>query len=244
MDISIILPTYCERDNICQLITAIENNLAVKDWQVEILVVDDNSPDQTAEVVEAMQPLPGFNIRCLVRKDERGLATAIKYGLQQASGSRIVVMDTDFNHSPDNLVTMIELLQNCDLVIGSRFVKGGGMEDSLRYYGSLFFNLFIQFILLTPTHDNLSGFFTIKRDCLTQLDLDKIFFGYGEYFIRLVYLSRLRGYEIKEIPVFYTLRKHGESKSNFSSMIVDYSRTTFALRFSRPKKRDNFPVSK
>jgi dolichol-phosphate mannosyltransferase len=229
MDLSIVLPTYCEVGNIAHLITAIEANLAPLQKQVEIVVVDDNSPDCTAAAVQALDPLPGFNLRCLVRTSERGLASAIKHGILNASGTLIIVMDTDFNHSPDNLAAMVNELQQADLVIGSRFVKGGGMEDRTRYWGSLVFNWFIRLMLRNPVHDNLCGFFAVRRSDLLRLNLDEIFTGYGEYFIRLVYYARKQKMEIHEIPVFYTLRTSGESKSNFLAMIVNYSRTTFKL---------------
>lgn len=229
MEISIILPTYCESGNIGDLIEAIENSLSPLHQQVEIVVVDDNSPDGTAAVVQQVAVQPGFSVNCLVRTHERGLATAIKYGILHSSGDRLIVMDTDFNHSPDNLTAMVNFLTHCDLVIGSRFVHGGGMEDRSRYIASLLFNLFIRIVLWSPVHDNLCGFFAIRRSDLLDLNLDAIFTGYGEYFIRLVFFARSKGLRIKEIPVFYTLRKFGESKSNFISMIVNYSRTTFRL---------------
>jgi dolichol-phosphate mannosyltransferase len=233
MDLSILLPTYCEVGNISHLITAIEANLTPLHRQVEILVVDDNSPDGTAAAVQQLIPLPGFTIRCLVRTQERGLASAIKYGILNACGNEILVMDTDFNHSPDNLPLMLQTLQDHDLVIGSRFVKGGGMEDRGRYLGSLLFNLFIRLVLWNPIHDNLCGFFAMRRGTLLQMDLDSIFSGYGEYFIRLIFFARKKGLKIQEIPVFYTLRTSGESKSNFLSMIVNYTGTTLRLFFKR-----------
>lgn len=229
MDLSVILPTYCEVGNIAHLISAIESNLTPLQQQVEILVVDDNSPDGTAAAVQGLAPLPGFTLRCLVRTHERGLASAIQHGILNANGERLIVMDTDFNHSPDNLAAMVNELQCSDLVIGSRFVKGGGMEDRVRYLGSLAFNWFIRLVLRNPVHDNLCGFFAMRRSDLLTLDLEHIFTGYGEYFIRLVYFARQKGWKIREIPVFYTLRTSGESKSNFFSMIVNYSRTTLDL---------------
>jgi dolichol-phosphate mannosyltransferase len=229
LDISVVLPTYCECGNIRPLIEAIQNNLAPLSWQIEIIVVDDASPDGTAEVVRSTPTLPGVTLQCLVREQERGLASAIKYGILHCSGERVLVMDTDFNHSPDNLRAMAETLDTCDMVIGSRFVKGGGMEDGFRYFSSLLFNLFIRVLLFTPIHDNLCGFFAMKRQTLQNFDLNYIFRGYGEYFIRLVALARRAHLSICEIPVFYTLRKSGESKSHFGSMLRDYTRTTVAL---------------
>jgi dolichol-phosphate mannosyltransferase len=236
LDISVILPTYCECGNIRPLIEAIQSNLAPTGWQIEIIVVDDASPDGTAEVVRSTPTLPNFTLQCLVRTQERGLASAIEYGILHCSGERVLVMDTDFNHSPDNLRAMAEALDTCDMVIGSRFIRGGGMEDRFRYLGSLFFNLFIRVLLLNPVQDNLCGFFTMKRQTLLTFDLDYIFRGYGEYFIRLVALARCAHLSIKELPVFYTLRKSGESKSRFTSMIRDYTFTTLALWGYHPKK--------
>lgn len=235
MDISVILPTYCESGNIRLLIEAIEDNLAPSGGEIEIIVVDDASPDGTAEVVRSIPPLPGFHLQCLVRPQERGLASAIKYGIEHCSGERVLVMDTDFNHSPDNLRLMAEGLDQFDLVIGSRFVKGGGMEDNFRYFCSLIFNLFIRAVLWSPVNDSLSGFFAMKRTTLQVFDLEYIFRGYGEYFIRLVFLTRRAGLKVEEIPVFYTLRRSGESKSHFGSMISDYTRTALALWAYRPK---------
>ena len=232
MDISVILPTYCECGNIEQLITAIEDSL-LQDrdaCMAEIIVVDDNSPDGTAQVVQTHQPRPGVTMTCLIRTAERGLATAIKYGILHSTGDRIVVMDTDFNHSPSNLPEMIHLLDSHDLVVGSRFVKGGGMEDRARYRYSQLYNLFIQSILWQDIRDSLSGFFAMRRTALLAMDLDRIFTGYGEYFIRLTYLARRCGLNIIEVPVFYTLRKSGFSKSNFTRMIRDYTLCAINLR--------------
>jgi dolichol-phosphate mannosyltransferase len=236
MQVSVILPTYCEANNIGRLIREISEILDSGGWQAEIIVVDDNSPDGTADEARACSNTPQVSIRCLIRTQERGLATAIKYGISQAQGEGIVVMDTDFNHSPRTIPQMVRLLEYYDIVIGSRFVCGGGMEDHARYRNSLLYNrLVVQPILGTPINDNISGFFAMRRDKLADLDLDFIFQGYGEYFIRLLYLARLNGYRMLEVPVFYTLRSHGESKSNFISMIRDYTRTVLSLRFQGQK---------
>jgi dolichol-phosphate mannosyltransferase len=235
MDVSIILPAYCERENICQLIEAVEKSLIPDRWKVEILVVDDNSPDGTAMEVEKYTPRLGNQLTCMVRTGERGLATAILFGIRHSKADRIVVMDTDFNHSPANLPDLVRNLDRFDLVIGSRFIRGGGMEDRKRYLYSLAYNLFIQFILGQSVNDNLSGFFAIRRSVLFSMDLDSIFRGYGEYFIRLTYLARKRGFLICELPVFYTLRQHGISKSKFSSMIRDYTICALKLRFDQQR---------
>ena len=236
MDISVILPTYCERDNIGNLISAVETSLFSLGQEIEILVVDDNSPDGTAEVVRAHPTRPGVQVKCFVRTQERGLATAIRYGIQQSSGGRIVIMDTDFNHSPINIPQMVKLLDEYDLVIGSRFVRGGGMEDRKRHIFSLIYNWFIQLVLWHGIRDSLSGFFTMRRQALFSLDLAGIFRGYGEYFIRLTYGAFRGGQKIVEVPVFYTLRQQGFSKSRFGSMLCDYTLTALSLRIRKSDK--------
>jgi dolichol-phosphate mannosyltransferase len=169
-----------------------------------------------------------------VRTQERGLATAIQHGIIHATGDNIVVMDTDFNHDPAILPRMVQLLAYYDLVIGSRYVVGGGMEDRKRYVYSLIYNTFVKIVLWHKIQDNLSGFFAIRRSALMPLDLTAIFRGYGEYFIRLNYAVLHRGYTVLEIPVFYKLRPHGSSKSNFGKMVRDYTLCALQTRFSKP----------
>lgn len=228
MQVSVILPTYRERDNIVDLIDAIEANLP--DLETEVIVVDDNSPDGTADVVRERMKCPTLPIRLFVRTDERGLATAIKFGLRQATGDMVVVMDTDFNHDPKMIPQMVKFLEYYDVIIGSRFVMGGGMEDQFRYNYSFLYNLFVRLVLHTQVQDNLSGFFAMSREKLMLLDLDRIFRGYGEYFIRLLFVSWRKGFRLLEVPVFYVLRRHGTSKSQFFKMLLDYTRCVLSLR--------------
>jgi dolichol-phosphate mannosyltransferase len=169
-------------------------------------------------------------IQLFVRADERGLATAIKFGLRQATGDVVVVMDTDFNHDPRMIPQMVKFLEYYDVIIGSRFVMGGGMEDHARYNYSFLYNLFVRVTLRTQIQDNLSGFFAMSRDKLMLLDLDRIFGGYGEYFIRLLFVSWRKGFRLLEVPVFYVLRRHGTSKSQFFKMLRDYTRCVLSLR--------------
>jgi len=231
MKISIILPTYCERENIGDLIDAIESVVQPLPWDIELVVVDDDSPDGTAELVMQRQPSALHSIRCYKRVGERGLASAIHYGIDRSGGEVIVVMDTDFNHDPCMIPQMVKLLEYYDLVIGSRFVMGGGMEDRRRYLYSLAYNLFVRAVLHLQVQDNLSGFFAIRRERLTELNQDHIFQGYGEYFIRLLYAARGAGYRMLEVPVFYILRRHGQSKSRFLSMLRDYTACVLSLRY-------------
>jgi dolichol-phosphate mannosyltransferase len=233
MKVSVILPTYHERDNIGDLLSAIESVMQPQSWHTQILVVDDNSDDGTEEIVQDFSTKTGMEVKCIVRKQERGLATAILHGIKISSGDVIVVMDTDFNHDPKIIPQLVKLLEFYDLVIGSRFVMGGGMEDRRRYYYSQFYNIFVRAMLRLQVQDNLSGFYAIRRDKLLVMDLEGIYRGYGEYFIRLLLDAWLRKYRMLEIPVFYILRRHGQSKSRFMSMLRDYTLCVFSMIPSR-----------
>jgi dolichol-phosphate mannosyltransferase len=236
MNVSVVLPTYNECKNIVDLIDALEAQASSLVPYLQIVVVDDNSPDGTAEVVRQRIQKPGqAHIDLHVRTEERGLASAIKYGLRHCEGDVVVVMDTDFNHDPQMIPQMIELLKYYDLVIGSRFVMGGGMEEELRYKFSFLYNLFIRVTIRTQIQDNLSGFFAMRRDKLMALDLDYIFRGYGEYFIRLLYVAWRQYYKMLEVPVFYVLRRHGQSKSRFLNMLRDYTLCVLGLWLGRWK---------
>jgi dolichol-phosphate mannosyltransferase len=234
MKVSVILPTYNEKENIGELINAAQGCILSMGCAGEIIVVDDNSPDGTAAVVQLIQPQPDIQVICYVRTSERGLATAIRHGIEQATGDCLVVMDTDFNHDPCLIPQMVQELDHYDIIIGSRYVKNGGMEDPLRNLLSGAYNIFLRIFLRMPTSDNLSGFFAIRKECLEKMNKDIIFAGYGEYFMRLLYAARLMGYRLREIPVFYELRQHGSSKSQFAHMLHDYTLCALELRFKTP----------
>lgn len=229
MKTSIILPTYNEKDNIIELIQAIFDVLQPSQLDFEIVVVDDNSPDGTAAAVEQAYH-DDCRIKLLVRTAERGLATAIRHGIDHSEGDILVFMDTDFNHDPAIIPQMIKFLEYYDIIIGSRFVMAGGMEDKFRQFCSRIYNSGIRLLFNTPVHDNLSGFFSIYRTKLTSLNLDQIYYGYGDYFIRLLMVGNARKYKMLEIPVFYRLRIHGHSKTQFFSILTQYTSALLALR--------------
>ena len=229
MDVSVILPTYDERGNIIPLIEAIQRELGQAVISHEVIVVDDDSPDGTAEVVRERYG-DDLRVRLFVRTEERGLASAIAHGIVRAEGDAVVVMDTDFNHDPVLLPQMVKFLQYYDIIIGSRFTMGGGMEETWRYLASFVFNFLVRVVLRTQVQDNLCGFFSMRRDKLLGMDLARIFRGYGEYFMHLLFLAWRRGYSMLEIPAFYRQRLHGQSKSRFFRMLVGYTVAAICVR--------------
>ncbi|MGL4651820.1 MAG: glycosyltransferase [Caldilineaceae bacterium] len=248
VDVTVVLPTYNEKMNICDLVDALCVQLGALDISYEVLVVDDNSPDGTANAVRARYGLDALEtaalatsqgaragrgiVRLHVRTANKGLAKSIRDGLEMAWGRTLVVMDTDFNHDPAMVPQMVDLLRYYDLVIGSRFVMRGGMEEVWRYRASLLYNYFIRFLFQTQIQDHLSGFFAVRRERLQTLApmFDRIFFGYGDYFIRLLLVAWRDNWKILEVPVFYILRRHGSSKSGFVKILRDYTSAVVRLR--------------
>ncbi len=228
MKVSVVLPTYNEADNIVGLVKMIVANIP-DEWQHEIIVVDDNSPDGTLEVVqrafgEDSKVIP------ILRVTDRGLAKSIRAGLERAQGDHLVIMDTDFTHDPAEIPKMLHLGRVANIVVGSRFCAGGAMEDVPHYLFSLFYNWFIRVVLRTQIQDNLSGFLLIDRDSLLQLPFDRIFFGYGDYCFRLLHYAQKRNLSLLEIPVKYRTRQKGQSKSVFWKLFFSYTRALIKLK--------------
>jgi len=237
MKLSIILPTYNEAGNIKNLILSINRQEELKRFAKEFVVVDDNSPDGTAAEVKKLiaKKMP---LQLIDRQETFGLATAILAGINQSRGEVIVLMDTDFNHRPEDINRLAEPIfrRQADLVIGSRYIPGGGMHlteaSHLQYWLSKWGNYFINRCLLAlPVEESLSGFLAVRREVVTQLPLENIFRGYGEYCIRLLYYTYRNGHVIKEVPVMYALRQYGVSKSSLKRMVYYYLKTALELKF-------------
>ena len=178
--LTVILPTYNEAGNIVILIGQIQKYLT--GYRFEIIVADDNSTDGTAQKIKSTFG-QDRRIKLFIRKKDKGLANSIRDGIEASRGQYIIIMDTDFNHNPKDIPLLLKYKAEFDVVVGSRYIKDGGMENKKRYLLSLFYNMTIRFILKLPTRDNLSGFFIIKRKKLSEMDFDKIFYGYGHYFM-------------------------------------------------------------
>jgi dolichol-phosphate mannosyltransferase len=236
MKLSVILPTYNEKDSIILLISEILRILGKEDIDHEIVIVDDNSPDGThAEILHHFNDNP--RVVPMLRTTEKGLATAILHGIINSTGDKLVVMDTDFNHPPELIPLMIKVTDNFDIASGSRYVIGGGMETSwLRFLGSKIFNKFIHYTLGVQTTDNLSGYFAFNRNILNGIDLHSIFYGYGDYFIRFLYVMQKQHRFILELPVVYKDRKGGLSKTNLKNELIRYTGSVLKIRFGRWKK--------
>jgi dolichol-phosphate mannosyltransferase len=198
--------------------------------------MDDSSSDGTAEAIAAtFSEDPAIHV--IVRHQNAGLAYSIREGIERSTGAIILVMDTDFNHRPSDGVLLFEIAKHVDLAIGSRFIFGGGMSDRRRYYMSYLYNLFLRLVLGTRMDENLSGLFAIKRERMFQLDFDKIFWGYGDYFFRMLLLSQRKQFLHVELPVFYGERRGGASKTRLTGILARYTREVFFLVYLKALRR-------
>ena len=232
--VSIVLPTYNESGNILTLIDAIKEAVP-PDWQYEILVVDDNSPDGTYELTRKRAALDDC-VRAILRTTDRGFAKSIREGIERAEAAQIIVMDSDLTHDPAEIPRLLHVGQIYDIVSGSRFCAGGRMVDTTHYVISMLFNWSLCLLLRTQVQDNLGGYFTARREMILQLPPNEIFYGYGEYYFRLLYFAQKAGHSIVEIPSAYLLRGTGTSKSNWLKMFWSYSLAAVRLRLSVPRR--------
>jgi dolichol-phosphate mannosyltransferase len=205
--VSIILATYNESENIRDIIASIFNSLPDP---VEIIVVDDNSPDLTWEIASDMGDP---RVKVIRRMKTRGLASAINRGIIESQGNYIGWMDADMCHPPALLPNMLASLKECDVVIGSRYVKGGKDDrNPSRVVSSRFINRMASLVLGRGILDYDSGFILMHRDVLDSVSLSPS--GYGAYFIEFIYACCRKGMKVVELPYTFTERTKGVSKSN------------------------------
>ncbi|MCC6572078.1 MAG: polyprenol monophosphomannose synthase [Chitinophagales bacterium] len=214
-DCLIIIPTYNEKENIGKIIPF---TLALSE-RFHILVVEDGSPDGTADVVKSlMQQYPG-RVHILERKGKLGLGTAYIAGFRWAlerTYQFIFEMDADFSHNPNDLMRLLEACekQGGQLSIGSRYVKGGGVENWPwdRLFLSSFASKYVRIITGMPVSDTTAGFVCYRRETLQGIDLNKIKFVGYTFQVEMKFAAWLNGFRIIEVPIIFKDREVGVSK--------------------------------
>lgn len=224
--ISVVLPAYNERENLEKLVPEIAKTLDGKLF--EIIVVDDNSPDGTSEAMNKLKESIS-ELQLIVRKTNKGFANSIREGLEKSSGDILIVMDSDFNHKPEYLPLMIENLKFFDCVSASRFLYGGKMESSGRQILSWLFNIFVRIMTGGKVTDSLYGYFSIKRKSLNKVNFDDIFWGYGDYCIRLMYFLQKHKVNILQFPALNGNRVHGIGNTRFIWVFLVYFKAVVRL---------------
>jgi dolichol-phosphate mannosyltransferase len=212
----IVIPTYNEAENIAKITAAIfDLNIA----NLEILDIDDASPDGTGQVADQLvNEYPG-RFHVMHRHGKLGLGTAyiqgFKWALKQGY-QYIIQMDADFSHPPEFVAQMLALIPDYDVVVGSRYVKGGRLDVHWAWYRRLLSwwanSVWVRLILRTKTRDSTAGFKCWKANALQRIDLEHIRSTGYIFTVELCYLAEKLGFRIKEIPIYFEERRVGESK--------------------------------
>jgi dolichol-phosphate mannosyltransferase len=210
----VIVPTYNEAENIAALIREVRN----LDIDPEILIIDDNSPDGTANIVKTIMERDP-KVHLIERPKKMGLGSAYITGFKWALDRKfdvVVEMDADFSHDPKDIKRLVENLENCDAVIGSRYVKGVSVVNwpISRLILSYFANLYARVITGVKIRDLTSGFKAIKTECLRVINLDGIKSDGYAFQIEIHFNLWFKGFKVCEIPIIFVERRAGKSKLN------------------------------
>lgn len=231
MKIIVVIPTYNEKDNIERIVGTV---LGVNE-AIEILIVDDNSPDGTSDIVTQMQQ-ENPKIHLLKRAGKLGLGTAYVEGFKKAleqNPDYIVQMDADFSHNPDYIKEFIAKKDEADVIIGSRYVKGISVINwpLSRVLLSYFANKYAKTITRLPIEDCTGGFKWMRADFLRTVDLDKISSNGYAFQIEMNFAFNQKGGKIIEIPIIFADREEGLSKMSKKVIIEAVLRVwTFWLK--------------
>lgn len=214
MRCAVIVPTYNERENI----EALVSQLLALPTAVQVIVVDDNSPDGTGELAERMAAENPGRVLPVHRAGKLGLGTAYVAGFKRAisaGADLICTMDADFSHHPRYIPTLVAKIdQGNDLVIGSRYVRGGGTSNCAFHRKLLSWsaNAFARTLLGLHAHDATAGFRCYRREVLEALDLDAIKASGYSFLIEMLYRVQRRGWRVGEVPILFENRRLGTSK--------------------------------
>ena len=236
MEALVVIPTYNEKQNIENLIKAI---LDIKET-IQVLVVDDNSPDGTGEIVDRLAS-ENERVHIIHRGRKMGLGSAyiagFKWALANTDAQYIFEMDADFSHDPASIPDFLEAIKDNDLVIGSRYLNGITVVNwpLSRLILSYSANIYTRIITGLPLKDATGGFKCFRREVLQALPLDRIRSDGYSFQIEVNFLCWKKGFRIKEIPIIFIDRRVGESKMN-RKIVWEAAFMVWRLRFMNPKK--------
>lgn len=231
----VMIPTYNERENIGNLLREILN-LKISD--IHVVVVDDNSPDGTSEVVKNLEK-EHPEVELLLRTTGRGRGSAgiagFKYALEHGADC-VVEMDADFSHHPKYIPSFLEAIQEADMVIGSRAVAGGQdiNRGIVRRVITFLASIYVKMLLGLKIKDVSSGYRCFKRKVLEAIDLDSMISTGPSIVSEVFYRAHLKGFSIKEIPIEFADRTHGQTKLNY---IILIKTLLMVLKFKRLNKK-------
>ena len=233
MDIAVIIPTYNEAENIGLLV---EKILALGLKSSKIIIIDDSSPDGTGGIADSLAQKYEEKVIVIRRKGKLGLGSAYKDGFKTAfkeSAKTIITMDADLSHDPKVIPKLLGELKTADVVIGSRYIEGGGIVGFplWRLALSTIAQGFCKFLLGIKVHDSTTAFRAYKAKVIKAINPDSIKSEGYSFLIEVVFRSQKHGFKISEIPIIFKARELGKSKVS-QSEILKALFTVFRLKFS------------
>ncbi len=234
--VMVVLPTYNEKENIREIAAALFD-LDIPDFH--LLIVDDNSPDGTGNIAEALTRQARYQGKMYVlhRPEKQGLGPAYKQGFKQALslGAEIIIqMDADFSHQPKYIPQMLEQARRHDIVLGSRYVKGGSVDEQwgfLRQWLSRWANrIYTPGILNIPINDATGGFRLFHRASLMGMNIDQVKANGYVFQVEMIFVAHRLGFNIKEIPIHFPDRIRGTSKMSIS-IALEAALRVWQIRF-------------
>jgi dolichol-phosphate mannosyltransferase len=230
MKIAVVIPTYNEAENIKKITAEV---LSLNIPGLEIIIVDDNSPDGTGRIADDLKAQDS-RIRVVHRLGKLGLGTAYLEGFKYAldKGAEILFeMDADFSHNPKVLPHFLEAIKENDLVIGSRFIEGGKNDIGyIRQLVSRLGSLYARAVLGLRVRDLTGGFNCFRRKVLESINFDEVHSSNYAFQIEMKYRTDKKNFRIKEIPIIFTLRQKGKTKFYYK-MILESLWLVLKLRF-------------
>ncbi len=217
----VVMPTYNEADNLVQIVAEL---MTLDLAGLEILIIDDNSPDGTGQIADELAAQYADRLHVIHRQGKMGLGTAYVTGFRralQSGADYIVQMDADFSHSPSYIPTFLEAMRDCDLVVGSRYVADGGVDEQWspwRRFLSWGGNAYARLVTGLRIRDATGGFRCFRQEALRELDLDRISSEGYAFQIEVAYACQKSGLRLCEIPIYFEDRSMGLSK--MSSRII------------------------
>lgn len=228
VDLTMVVPTYNERDRLAELVRAVFDACAAQDVRLEMIIVDDNSPDGTGAVADELAQ--AYRLRVIHRPGKLGLGTAVVAGFSVASSGTVGVMDADFSHPPAMVPRLFRVFEAChaDVVVASRYIPGGSTPDWPLWRRLLSRAACLAARPLSPVRDAASGFFLIRRDIASRVAIQA-----GGFKICLELLLRGWPRRLVEIPYRFDDREQGESKMSLreAAGYLVQLRDLYALRW-------------
>lgn len=222
MQLTIVIPTYNEAENLPSLVSAL---FSLPIPELKLLIVDDNSPDGTGQVGESLAASRPGQISVLHRQRKAGIGTAYITGFRLAlerGAEAVGQMDADFSHPPEKVTDLLRTLEDCDVAMGSRYIPGGAVDRHWPFWRkglSAFGNLYSRVLLRLPIQDATGGFRIWRRETLQNMPLQDVRSNGYAFQIEMAYLAYRLGFRFCEVPFYFEDRKWGTSKMSLSIQI-------------------------